>query len=120
KRCDGGRHQASDGSRDAPVTARRTLGRQFTRRTGVALHAVGRPDSFPQEAAVSISFSSVHALACGMLVMGFVAGGSARAQQFSGDMIRSSGQRTLDSSRVHVKGTKLRIENAAGGKDQYN
>lgn len=69
---------------------------------------------------MSISFSSVHALACGMLVMGSVAGGSACAQQFSGDMIRSSGPRTLDSSRVHVKGTKLRIENAAGGKDQYN
>lgn len=69
---------------------------------------------------MSISFSSVHALACGMLVIGSLAGGSAGAQEFSGDMIRSSQQSTLDSNRVHVKGTKLRIENAAERNSQYN
>jgi len=52
--------------------------------------------------------------------MGSVTGLSAGAQEFSGDMIRSANQRTLDSSRVHVKGATLRIETASEGSVQYN
>jgi len=69
---------------------------------------------------VSISLPFMHVLTCSMLVMGSVTGLSAGAQEFSGDMIRSANQRTLDSSRVHVKGAMLRIETVSGGNVQYN
>ena len=69
---------------------------------------------------MSISLPFVHVLTCSMLVMGSLTGLSAGAQEFSGDMIRSANQRTLDSSRVHVKGAMLRIETVSGGNVQYN
>lgn len=69
---------------------------------------------------MSISLLPAHVLACSILAIGPLMARSVGAQEFSADIIRAAHQSRPDSSRVYVKGGKLRMELANGGAQPYS